>query len=86
MCSLQKLGQIRSRLIVRRKHIVHVLFVSIVVQLATFLDPSWHLFFDLVDVRGGPVRVFEGSPCIEQFHALFVLLASAIVQVDVGEM
>lgn len=56
---LEQPRQVRGRLVVGREHIVHILLVPVVLQLAALLDPPRHLFLDLLDVLGRSVRVLE---------------------------
>ena len=59
VCRLEQAGKFGSGLVVCGEYIVHVLLVSVVLQLAALLDTSGHLFFDLLDILGRSVCVFE---------------------------
>ena len=76
MRHLQQLRHLGRRLVVRRKHIIHVLFETVVVQLSPLLDFAWHLLFDVFDVVGGAVGAFEGFPGVEEGDSLLSVVIS----------
>lgn len=68
---LQQLGHLGRRLVVGREDVVHVLLEAVLaVELPPLLDPARHLPVDVVDVAGGAVGAFEGSPGGEEGDAL----------------
>lgn len=89
MGHLQQLGHLGRRLVVGREDVVHVLLEAVLaVELPPLLDPARHLPVDVVDVAGGAVGAFEGSPGGEEGDALvfggFELVGGGGVVVSVG--